>query len=199
MGADTSRRGRNRTPPRERLLVAANRLFYDRGIDGTGVDRLLAEADVAIGSLYTHYRGKEGLVVAYLQDRADRWEACWAQSLAATTDPEGRVLAVFDALERWSTQELGARHGCALLAAVAQLPAEHPGRAVALTHKHAVHERLRRLVDELPGRGAAEREKVAAEVVLAYEGALATLALTADAGAVAKDARRLARRALRGD
>lgn len=39
---------------------AAERLFLTRGYHATTVEQLAEEADVAIGSLYGHFGGKEG-------------------------------------------------------------------------------------------------------------------------------------------
>ena len=51
---------------RDRLLATAAGLFYREGITGVGVDRLVAEAGVTRATMYRHFDGKEGLVVAYL-------------------------------------------------------------------------------------------------------------------------------------
>src|SRR3954466_10421928 len=42
----------DRRPVRERLLAAADDLFYREGINSVGIDRVLAEAGVAKASLY---------------------------------------------------------------------------------------------------------------------------------------------------
>ncbi|MCX4460747.1 TetR/AcrR family transcriptional regulator (plasmid) [Streptomyces sp. NBC_01340] len=56
-----------RSEARERLLSTASRLFYSEGIRGVGVDRVMAEADVARGTFYRHFDGKDDLVRAYLE------------------------------------------------------------------------------------------------------------------------------------
>ena len=55
--------------PRERILVAATRLFADEGIQATSVDRVIAEAGVAPMTVYRHFAGKDELVTATLE----RW------------------------------------------------------------------------------------------------------------------------------
>ena len=40
---------------RDRLLDAADRLFYREGVRAVGIDRVLAEADAAKASLYQHF------------------------------------------------------------------------------------------------------------------------------------------------
>src|SRR3954451_5232178 len=50
---------------RDRLLNAADRLFYREGVLAVGIDRVLAEADAAKASLYQHFGCKDQLVASY--------------------------------------------------------------------------------------------------------------------------------------
>ena len=52
---------------RDRLLAAADRLFYREGVRAVGIDRVLAEADAAKASLYQHFGCKDQLVASYLE------------------------------------------------------------------------------------------------------------------------------------
>ena len=54
---------------RDRLLAAADRLFYREGVLAVGIDRVLAEADAAKASLYQHFDRKDQLVASYLERR----------------------------------------------------------------------------------------------------------------------------------
>ena len=54
---------------RQRLLTAADELFYSEGVQSVGVDRVIEQADAAKATLYRTFGGKEQLVAAYL--RAD--------------------------------------------------------------------------------------------------------------------------------
>ncbi|MDP9208524.1 MAG: TetR/AcrR family transcriptional regulator, partial [Actinomycetota bacterium] len=51
---------------RERLLHAAARLFYRRGIRAVNVDSVAAEAGLTKVTLYRHLRSKDELVAACL-------------------------------------------------------------------------------------------------------------------------------------
>src|SRR5690242_20426346 len=90
-----------RQPARVRLLRAADELFYEHGIAGTGVDAVIARAGVATGSLYKNFSGKDELVAAYLAERDLRWRQEWEAAIAAADDPVDRVLALFAATDRW--------------------------------------------------------------------------------------------------
>src|SRR5687768_7977314 len=116
-----------RRPARERLLDAAEDLFYERGIAATGVDAVLKRAGVAPATLYAHFAGKDHLVASYLQRRHERWRAVWDQALARCgDDATARALSIFDALEAFPGPE-GATRGCAFLAAAVEVvELDHP-------------------------------------------------------------------------
>lgn len=87
--------------PAGRILWNATTLFYQEGIRGIGVDRLIREADVAKATFYAHYASKHDLVVAYLKT----WDQGWFGWLTEHTakqghDPELHLLSVFDFLAR---------------------------------------------------------------------------------------------------
>jgi AcrR family transcriptional regulator len=94
----------NRTPPtrrtsaRERLLAAADELFYENGINLVGIDRVIEHAGVAKASLYDCFGSKEELIRAYLKGRADKRQARIVERLAGLVTPQEKILGVFDAL-----------------------------------------------------------------------------------------------------
>lgn len=167
---------RHPAPARERLLAAAEELFYARGIASTGVDAVIARAGVATGSLYNNFTGKDALVAAYLEARHRRWREQWEAAVAEQTDPAARVLAIFTAMQRWD-RTLGKNRGCADVAAILQLPPGSPGAVVATAHKKHVRHRLRELLTEAH---AANPDEVARDIMLVYEGMLSLLAMRLD-------------------
>ena len=58
--------------PRERLLAAADELFYAEGVQSVGIDRVIERAGVAKASLYSTFGSKEELVRAYLEGMHER-------------------------------------------------------------------------------------------------------------------------------
>lgn len=89
---------RTKQTPRERLLAAANDLFYAEGIQSVGIDRLIEHAGVAKASLYSTFGSKEGLVRAYLDDRHAMLLARRRKAAAAAPDPRSAILAMFDSM-----------------------------------------------------------------------------------------------------
>src|SRR4051812_34118147 len=107
--------------PRERLLEAADRLFYSEGIESVGIDRVIAEAGVAKGSLYYVFGSKDELVRAYLEGR----DAAWHEHLEGELKrryrtPRTRLVGVFEVLAE-GCAEPGFR-GCPFINASAESP-----------------------------------------------------------------------------
>src|SRR5580765_949847 len=82
----------------DRLLAAADELFYEEGVSAVGIDRVIERAGVAKASLYSAFGSKEELVRVYLQQRADARKRRISEGIARHDDPRDRILAVFDVL-----------------------------------------------------------------------------------------------------
>ncbi|GAA0446648.1 TetR/AcrR family transcriptional regulator [Streptomyces olivaceiscleroticus] len=162
---------------RTRLLDAADRLFYERGVQAVGMDELRAAAGVSLKRLYRCFPAKRELVEAYLRRRDERWRAALTEYVAAhAATPADRVLAVFDWLAEWFAGP-GFR-GCAFLNAYGELGAVSDGVAAAAhDHKYAVRGYTTGLAAAL---GAAEPEVLGGQLALLIDGAITTAALNGD-------------------
>lgn len=180
---------------RDRLLDATEALVYRNGVNGVGIDTILAEARVAKMSLYKQFGSKEALVVAALERRDERW-MMWFEGAVERlgTSPRKRLLAIFDALGEWFAKP--DFHGCAFINVAGEFfEADHPIRRVAARHK----ERLRSYIVYLCKQsGATAPETMARHLFLLVEGAIVA-ALVASNAEVAKDARSAAERLLAAD
>src|ERR1700722_3536111 len=107
-----------RQSARERLLAAANELFYDEGIQTVGIDRIIEHAGVAKASLYNTFGSKDELIRAYLELRQTARQQAIADELAQAGNPRDRLLAVFDAQEKLVRRP--GFHGCAFVNASAE-------------------------------------------------------------------------------
>jgi AcrR family transcriptional regulator len=172
--------------PRERLLAAGQRLFYSRGAS-VGVDALLKEADVARRSLYEHFGGKDGLVMAVLRRASDEDIAWYEEALAGATEPRARLLGLFDRLDELVSND--DFRGCRYFATdLAFADPRHPAHA----ETEAYRRRLRALlVRELEEMGHANPENAAEQLHLLIEGTL-VMGATQDAQHPARAARDLA-------
>jgi len=124
---------------RERLLEAAQVLFYNDGIAATGIDAITRRAGVAKQSLYNNFTSKADLVATYLEVRHEEWLSLYKKRLENADKPKEKILAVFEAYEDHAefAYERGFR-GCGLLNAAAELSADDPGRATVRRHKEQI-------------------------------------------------------------
>ncbi len=52
---------------RQHIIQTASNLFYNKGYNLTGINEIIAEAGIAKATLYSHFKSKEAICVAYLQ------------------------------------------------------------------------------------------------------------------------------------
>ncbi|MFD8225737.1 TetR/AcrR family transcriptional regulator [Streptomyces massasporeus] len=157
------------TPAARRVLAAATRLFYERGIHAVGVDLIAAEAGVTKKTLYDRFGSKEQIVVEYLAARDERWRAFLDERLdAAGPAPGERVLAVFDASRAWA-EEFSPR-GCSMVNAHAEIsdPA-HPAHPIITGQKRWMLALFTSLAAEIAPETA---DSTARTLMLLHEGAL---------------------------
>ncbi len=62
-------KAQKQSDPRERILEAADRLFYAEGVRATGTEKIMSIAEVAKATFYRHFESKDDLVLAYLEQR----------------------------------------------------------------------------------------------------------------------------------
>ncbi|MFE2275801.1 TetR/AcrR family transcriptional regulator [Streptomyces sp. NPDC059454] len=160
------------TPAARRVVEAAERLFYERGIHAVGVDLIAAEAGVTKKTLYDRFSSKEQIVVEYLAARDERWRAFLALYLdAAGPKPTARVLAVFDASRAWAAEH-GSK-GCGMVNAHAEIggPAHpaHPARSVVNGQKQWMLALFTDLAGGVAPKGAG---RLGETLMLLHEGAL---------------------------
>ena len=130
-------------PARDRLLEAADELFYAHGVTATGIDAITARAGVARKSLYNNFASKDALVTAYLEDRHAQWLTRLGVRWEVASTPRERVLAVFDAyIDHAESEHLEGFRGCGLLNAAAELPVGSLGRETVRRHKEQVEDLL---------------------------------------------------------
>ena len=159
---------RHRTA-KQRLLQAADELFYNEGIHAVGIDRVIAHAGVAKGSLYYSFAGKDDLVRGYLTERHGKWADRVSAGIEAHTDPRERILAVYDALGALFAEP--DYRGCAFMNALAEAAPDSVEAQAATTFRAWV----RTLFLGLAADADAEDPKQLAEsLVVLYDGAVAT-------------------------
>lgn len=172
---------------RDRLLAAANELFYREGVHTVGIERVLEKAGVAKASLYSTFGSKDALVRAYLEARAQRRQKRIEERIAKYDDARDKILAIFDLLVE-ITSEPDYR-GCAFVNASAEEPdGASPVRKVTDSTRTWLLGLFVELAKEVTSRDA---DVLARQLGVLYDGAVVGASMERDPK-VSLEARRMA-------
>ena len=168
-----------RQSARERLLTAANDLFYAGGVHTVGIDKVIERAGVAKATLYSVFGSKDELIRAYLERRGEAWRRHMTGEVERRfLDPRHRLLGVFDVLADWYLTP--GFHGCSFVNASAESP---PGGPV----EEATDEARAWVLDFFIGlsadAGAPDPRRLAEQLALLYHGATLSARMDRDPGA----------------
>jgi AcrR family transcriptional regulator len=146
----------------QQLIELAERLFSERGYQGSSMDELARRAGVTKPIVYELFGNKDGLFRACLERSADRLAVAVAEAVRAERDPEARLRAGGLAFLRFA-----ADHRVAW-----QLMMETRFSDAALEVRRRQAELVHELLKEMAPVGVDERElELAAHAVnSAYEG-----------------------------
>jgi AcrR family transcriptional regulator len=134
--------------PRERLIDAAYELFSKDGVSRVGIDTILTKSGCAKASLYTNFKSKVELAIAFLDRREAVWTRGWLESeiKRRATSPEARLLAIFDVFDGWFHKK--SFEGCSFINVLLESKADSPVRRAAAVHLAKIRAIVRGLAEE---------------------------------------------------
>jgi AcrR family transcriptional regulator len=160
-----------RLPPRERVLDAAEELFFSEGIRRVTVDAIATRAETTKAAVYRHFESKEALVAEWLRIVTAQYaEVLDRLEDKHPDDPKAQLLGfvrfVVDGLEAT------AYRGCPFINSLAELPvADDPARKVIEAHKARQARRILSLCERI---GLKDPGLAAAQITFVLEGAQVT-------------------------
>jgi len=160
---------------REAALEAADRLFYAKGIQGVGMDELRSASGISLKRLYRLFPSKDAIVEQVLLGRHREWTEGVSSAVARETEPRQRLLAVYDFLAGWFTQE--DFRGCAFINSFGELGGTSPRIAeIVRSHKDDFQKYLSALTAEIGAPAS-----LAPQLAILAEGAQTTAAISGSA------------------
>lgn len=154
----------------QHILDVAAALFYKYGIRAVGIDRIIAEAEIAKATLYRHFRSKEELIIAYLKARQVNALANLDSCIeTAGQDPLARACAPFSHLANKISADF---RGCAFLIAVAEHEDIPQVRQAVAAYKDEVRKLF---AGALTGIDPSVQLTLSKQLTMLYDGALATV------------------------
>lgn len=108
---------------RNRIIETASSLFYKNGYNSTGINEIISKAEIAKATLYSHFKSKEDICLAYLRFK----DVTFIEDIEAFTiaKPKGKkqILAIFDFLELFfQTKDF---NGCWCIKTVSEIPLDN--------------------------------------------------------------------------
>ncbi|MGS0683968.1 TetR/AcrR family transcriptional regulator [Nakamurella sp. GG22] len=171
---------------RARILAAATRLFYSTGIRAVGVDRIIAESDVARMTFFRHFPTKDHLVTAFLESQAEAGRTELRRAREASENGPRAVLAAVAAGAMTEPATDGFR-GCEFINTAAEFcDPGHPARLVVDRHRAWIRDLM---TDALAELGHPDPRSTAQLLLMLRTGAIVAASLegfTDDDGAFEK-------------
>jgi len=151
---------------RQRLLDAADELFYRHGMHRVSIDRVIEKAGVPAETLREAFGSADELVRAYLRARHTRLQDALARGLPGYRTPRERLVGVFE-VQGQSFLEPGFR-GCALVTASAEALPGEVVEEVVTEYRDWIHNLFFDLAFEAE---ATHPEELAEQLVVLFDGA----------------------------
>lgn len=106
--SNATRGARRRALTRAAILDAAERTFTDAGLRGTKIEDIAERADVAVGSIYSHFGNKDGLYLAVVERAVELFGRYMQQAYQPHWTALEQVMACGDAYLRFHFEHPGA-------------------------------------------------------------------------------------------
>lgn len=175
-------------PVKDRLIETASELFYLNGYNNTGINEVIEKANVAKASLYTHFKTKDALCLAYLNHKEDQFYNKLNIFLKNKQKGKVRVLAIYDFLrELFRESNFKGSWNQNILAEVSK------NNTIIKEEIFKNKSKLKKYIEELVVNNlkVKQPEKLASKLYLLFEGALVESYLQQDSWPI-KDAKEIA-------
>ena len=158
---------------KQTIIETASDLFYKNGYNLTGINEIIREAGIAKATLYSHFRSKDDICLAYLEYKNSAFLENLKAHVSKSSKGKQQLLAIFDFLKIFFKDK--DFNGCWCLRTVAEIPTEKEMiRNEIKNQKNQLLQFINHLVEaNLPKQSAKESKALARRIYLLYEGAVA--------------------------
>lgn len=158
---------------KERILEVTSRLFYKQGFNSTGINQIINEAGIAIGSLYKHFPSKNDLLYCYLQKQEEEYFRNLDSYFTNETLPLPKLLKLID--YRIEMQQKADYSGCHFVKINAETGRQDKRiNKLVLEHKRKQRSFINEIITEISGAEnlLMEKNTLANTIYLMIEGAV---------------------------
>ena len=158
---------------KQTIIETASKLFYQNGYNLTGINEIIREAGIAKATLYSHFKSKEDICIAYLEHRNTFFIEEIKAFVLKQKKGGAQLTALFDFLEIFYAQK--EFNGCWCINTISEIPRDNNSiRNKIQEQKKEFLNFIHQLTNtNFPKKTAAEKEFLAKHIYVLYEGALA--------------------------
>ncbi|MEM6517215.1 MAG: TetR/AcrR family transcriptional regulator [Bacteroidota bacterium] len=157
---------------RHRIIETASSLFYKNGYNSTGINEIISEAGIAKATLYSHFKSKEDICIAYLRFK----NVAFLEDIKAftTSNQQGKeqILALFDYTQRFFKER--DFNGCWCIKTVAEIPKENQNIRIEIQNQKTNFINFIKdlVISNLEDVKAENIDSIARKIYLLYESAI---------------------------
>ncbi|OJJ20491.1 TetR family transcriptional regulator [marine bacterium AO1-C] len=119
---------------KERILNVANQLFHQQGYNSTGINEIIAEANIAKSTLYQHFASKDQLCIAFLERRHEQWFGQLRKTVESKEGEQQQLLALFDFIMQMNEKEQF--RGCSFLNILSEISIQEQSAILQVIQQH---------------------------------------------------------------
>ena len=161
-----------RSDTKNKILETASELFYKKGYNLTGINEIIEVSGIAKATLYSHFKSKEDILIAYLELRDTELLKNIKEFCTKKSKGNKRLIAVLEFLIPFFNQD--DFNGCWCIRSIAEVPTDNKKvRTKIKSNKKKFLSFLEQLVSENKSElSLSKRKELASQIYLLYEGAL---------------------------
>ncbi len=154
------------------IIKTASDLFYEKGYNLTGINEIIATAEIAKATLYHHFKSKQELCIAYLESRDETLIQEMKAFCLTKKSGNPQLLGIIDFLSKFYTS--GNFNGCWCLRTFAEIPRDnqHIAKQIRIGKKGLLAFITELVSENKPNLTTAKQNKLSRRIYLLYEGAV---------------------------
>lgn len=131
--------------PADKIVAVAYELFARRGIRDVGVDELIRASGVAKATFYRHFRSKDDVVLAFLEQWYQERTAAIEEAIGRRGARDGAMLTIFDVFDDWFRQ--GAVQVSSFLHVMMEMGPDHPLGKASIQYLEKTRDQIAELAE----------------------------------------------------
>ncbi len=161
-----------RTDTRQHIIHHASQLFYNKGYNSTGINEIIEVSGIAKATLYSHFKSKEDLLLAYIDAKDEALLENLSTFCNKKAQGKDRLMAVLEYVEMFFQDD--AFNGCWCIRTAAEVPKENKRvRSKLSANKKIFKKFIEDLVKEnKPNLDSDIQDVISDQLYLLYEGAI---------------------------